>query len=62
MVRLDDGRTVRADDAYLTRSIDDPDAEIVAGYQRGVMSSVIRPGQIDPADTRALVAYIDSLR
>jgi hypothetical protein len=59
---LDDGTSVTADDAYLTRSIDDPDAQIVAGFQRGVMSSVIRPGSVDAADTRALVAYIDSLR
>jgi hypothetical protein len=59
---LDNGRTVTADDAYLTRSIDDPDAEIVDGFPRGIMSSVIRPGSVDPEDTAALVAYIQSLR
>ena len=61
-VRLDTGRTVTANAAYLARSIDNPDAEVVAGYQRGVMSSVIRPGSINAADTSALVAYIRSLR
>ncbi|MCL2448883.1 MAG: cytochrome c oxidase subunit II, partial [Polyangiaceae bacterium] len=31
-VRLNDGRTIVADDAYLTRSMMDPLAEVVAGY------------------------------
>ena len=31
-VTLDDGSTVVADDAYIRRSITDPDAQRVAGY------------------------------
>lgn len=56
---LSDGRHVLADDEYLTRSMMDPNADVVAGY-RGVMPSYA--GAIDPADTAALVAYIRSLR
>jgi hypothetical protein len=43
-------------------SIEDPDKQIVSGYQRGVMSSTIPKGSISTADAKALVAYIDSLR
>jgi cytochrome c2 len=59
-VMLTDGTTVTADDAYLTRSIDDPDAQIVDGYQPGIMSAVIKKGSVSPDDTKALVAFIDS--
>ena len=43
-VKLADGRTVTADDAFLLRSILDPDAEIVSGYRPGVMSASSRLG------------------
>lgn len=61
-VKLADGKTVTADDAYLQTSIEHPDRQIVAGYQSGLMSGLIRPGTISPADARALVAYIKTLR
>lgn len=60
--RLDNGQTVSADDAYLLESILDPDKQIVAGYQRGVMSALIKPGQVSQDDAAALVAFIKTLK
>jgi mono/diheme cytochrome c family protein len=60
-VKLTDGSTVTANDAYLLRSIENPDKQIVAGYQRGVMSGSVAPGSVSPSDAKALVAYIKSL-
>jgi cytochrome c2 len=59
---LASGGTVIADDAYLERSITDPDAEIVKGYQPGIMSTAIAGHDLatKPDDVRALVAYIKS--
>ncbi|GEM_PF-2214698 len=61
-VKLANGQTVVADDAYLARSIRDPDAQIVAGYRSGVMPAAIAPYDLaaKPADIRALVAFIDA--
>lgn len=61
-VKLDDGRTVVADRAYLIRSILQPDAQVVEGYAKGIMSAAIRPGSIDPQDAEAMAAYIESLQ
>ncbi len=61
-VQLTNGKTVKADDAYLLESIEDPDAEIVKGYQPGIMSGVIKPHQVAEADARDLVAYIKTLK
>lgn len=61
-VHLVGGKTVTADDAYLTKSIEDPDADIVAGYQKGLMAGVVPKGSVSPADARALVAYIKTLK
>jgi mono/diheme cytochrome c family protein len=61
-VTLTDGKTVTADDAYLLESIEDPDAQIVKGHAKGVMSSVIKKGQVSKSDADALVAYIKSLK
>ena len=63
-VTLTDGSTVTADDAYLSRSITDPDAEIVKGYQSGIMSAAIAGHGLTgkPADVQALVAFIDAQR
>jgi cytochrome c oxidase subunit II len=60
-VKLTNGKTVTANDAYLLSSIEDPDKQIVSGYQRGVMSATIKKGSISPADAKALVAYIKTL-
>lgn len=54
-----DGRVVVADEGYLTRSIMDPRAEIVRGYD-----PVMPPyhGKLDPTQTAALIEFIRSLR
>jgi cytochrome c2 len=57
-VKLTNGQTVTADEAYLLESILDPDKQIVAGHQPGVMTSVIKKGQISPADAKKLVDFI----
>jgi cytochrome c2 len=61
-VQLTNGKTVTADDTYLLEAIEDPDAEIVKGYQPGIMSGVIKPHQVAEADARDLVAYIKTLK
>jgi cytochrome c oxidase subunit II len=61
-VQLTDGSTVTADDAYLAESIRDPDKQTVKGFQKGVMSSTIKPGQVSDADVADLVAFIRSLK
>ena len=63
-VTLTSGQAVTADDAYLERSIADPDAEIVKGYRAGVMPAAISSYDLTakPADIRALVAFIKSQR
>jgi cytochrome c2 len=58
-VKLTDGTTVTADDAYLLESIEDPDKQIVSGFAPGIMSSVIKAGQVSPSDAADLVAFID---
>jgi cytochrome c oxidase subunit 2 len=58
-VRLADGRTVKADDAYVRDSILQPLKDIVAGYQP-IMPSFA--GAVDDADLQALVAYVRSLK
>ncbi len=55
-VTLADGSTVVADDAYLRRSITDPDAELVEGY--AVKMPVDRP---DDDEIEAVLAYIREL-
>jgi cytochrome c oxidase subunit 2 len=57
-VPLADGRTVIADEAYLTESMMDPNARIVAGY-RSLMPSYL--GRLRPAETAALLELIRSL-
>jgi len=57
-VQLTNGQTVTADDAYLLESIVDPDKQIVKGYQPGVMSSVIKKGQVPEDQAKQLVDFI----
>lgn len=57
-VPLSDGTTVVADEAYLTKSMMDPEMQIVAGYQ-AVMPSY--QGRLQPADAAAIVELIKSL-
>ena len=57
--KLTAGKTIIADEAYLTRSMMDPGAEIVAGYQN-VMPTY--QGKLSPPEAAAIVEYIKSLR
>jgi cytochrome c oxidase subunit 2 len=61
-VKLTNGKSVKAGKAYLLLSIEDPDKQIVAGYQPGIMSGTVPKGSISAADAQKLIAYIDSLR
>jgi cytochrome c2 len=60
--KLTNGQTVTADEAYLLESILDPDKQIVQGYQPGVMSAVIKKGQVSEADGKRLVDFIKQQR
>jgi cytochrome c oxidase subunit 2 len=57
-VKLSGGRTVIADEAYLTRSMMDPLADMVLGYAP-LMPSY--QGQLSSGEAAALVEYIKSL-
>jgi cytochrome c oxidase subunit II len=61
-VELADGTTVTAEDAYLQKSITDPDADIVKGYSAGIMSAATSGFDLTskPDDVRALVAFLKS--
>jgi cytochrome c2 len=63
-VELTDGRTTTADDSYLTKAITDPDAEIVKGYQKGVMPAAVSSLDLreKPQDVAALVDFIKAQR
>ncbi len=58
-VPLENGRTVRADEHYLRRSIMDSTADIVQGY-KPIMPSF--RGQISEEQLSSLIAYIKSLQ
>jgi cytochrome c oxidase subunit 2 len=60
-VKLTNGKTVTADDAYLIRSITKPDSQIVSGFKPGVMSTTIAPGSISAEQARSLIAFIKTL-
>jgi cytochrome c oxidase subunit 2 len=57
-VKLSDGRTVTADDAYLRESVLDPGAKIVAGYDN-IMPTF--QGVVSEDQLLQLFAYIKSL-
>lgn len=63
-VTLSDGRTLTANDAYLSRHIIEPNALTVQGYPGEVMAEATESLNLTrkPFDVRALVAFIDSLR
>jgi cytochrome c oxidase subunit 2 len=56
--RLSTGKTVLADEGYLTKSMMDPAADLVAGYQ-DVMPTY--QGQLSPPEAAAIVEFIKSL-
>jgi cytochrome c oxidase subunit 2 len=59
-VRLDDGRTVIADEDYLRESILKPNAKIVAGYRR---PSIMPPfeGEVNEEELLQLIAFLRRL-
>ncbi|GEJ59047.1 cytochrome c oxidase subunit II [Anaeromyxobacter diazotrophicus] len=57
--KLQDGKTVIADEAYLTESMMDPAAKLVAGYQN-VMPTF--QGRVPGPEIAAIVEFIKSLR
>ncbi|MGC2084739.1 MAG: cytochrome c oxidase subunit II [Bradyrhizobium sp.] len=57
-VHLSDGRTIKADDAYIRDSILQPKRDIVAGYEP-IMPSF--KGLLDDGEIQSLTAYIRSL-
>lgn len=59
-VTLADGTTVKADDAYIKRSIQDPKAQIVQGFQSGPMGMPTVPLTDD--EIAAVTAYIKALQ
>lgn len=61
-VRLADGSTIVADEAYLRESLKEPSAKTVEGYAPGLMETVIKPGSLSEQEVTALVAYIMSLK
>lgn len=57
-VKLSDGRTVTADEAYLTESVADPNAKIVNGFPSGVMPKF----NLTADQIKAIVSYIETLK
>ncbi|GBE11735.1 cytochrome c-551 precursor [bacterium BMS3Bbin14] len=55
-VKLTDGTTVMADDAYILQSIRKPGAKVVNGY------SAMPDLGVGDADARTLISYINSLK
>jgi cytochrome c oxidase subunit 2 len=58
-VTTTDGRSIEADEAYLTRSMMEPNADVVAGFKATMPSYY---GVLTQPETAALVEYIKSLR
>jgi len=58
-VKLENGRSLVADEAYLTRSMMEPNAEVVAGY-KPVMPTF--QGKLSGPEAAAIVEFIKSLR
>jgi cytochrome c oxidase subunit 2 len=54
---LADGKTVTADDAYLTESIDNPNAKVVKAFD-----PVMPQMPIPPNDVRQIVEYLETLK
>lgn len=60
-VTLDNGDRFQRDGAYLKRAIVEPDAEIVAGYPKGVMSGAMPGRPLSEPEVEALVLYLETL-
>jgi cytochrome c oxidase subunit II len=59
MEKLKDGRQIVADEGYITKSMMDPAADVVAGFQN-VMPTF--QGKLPPPEAAAIVEYIKSLK
>jgi cytochrome c oxidase subunit 2 len=57
-VHLSDGKTVTADEAYLTESVVDPNAKVVLGFPGGIMPKFA----LTPDQVKDIVAYIETLK
>jgi cytochrome c oxidase subunit II len=57
-VPLSNGQTVTANEAYLTESIKDPNAKIVAGFPANVMPQF----NLSDQQLKSIVAYIETLK
>ena len=60
--RLDDGRELAADDAYLARSILNPADDIVDGFAGREIAMPSYQGVVDESGLQSLVLYLKSLR
>jgi thiol-disulfide isomerase/thioredoxin len=60
-VTLDDGRRIARDSAYLARAVREPDAEIVAGYEKGVMAGAMPGKSLTDEEIEAIVRFLESL-
>jgi len=63
-VTLEGGKQVTATPAYLERAIIEPDAEVVEGYNPGLMTAAIAGFDLPqkPEDVRELVRFIQSVK
>jgi cytochrome c oxidase subunit 2 len=52
-------KAVTADDAYISRSVYDPNAEIVSGYNRGLMQSYKEV--LSESDLLTIIEYLKTL-
>ncbi len=59
-VKLANGQTATADDAYITESIYEPDSKVVQGFPSGTMPSF--KGTLSSQDVQAIIEYIKTLR
>jgi len=60
--QLGDGREVIADEAYLRRSVLDPSADIVSGYQGKEIAMPSYQGIVSDRELRSLLMYLETLR
>jgi cytochrome c oxidase subunit 2 len=63
-VKLEGGKEVTADAAYLERAITDPDADVTEGYNAGLMKASIAGFDLGskPEDVQKLVEFIQSVK
>ena len=63
-VKLDGGKQITADAAYLEKAITDPDADVTEGYNAGLMKASTDGFDLGskPEDVQKLVEYIQSVK